>query len=345
MHCQLVKPCYAAAVTASFFQRPYPSANNVLLHGPSPVLVDTGFGADVPELLAWLHGLGTPLERLRIVNTHSHCDHSGGNWALQTRFGARIGADAFEAAAVNARDPDAGRARWLRQPIEPYAVDHLLREGDVVETGAAPWQVLATPGHTRGHLSLYQPDHGILVLGDALHAADLGWLNPYHEGVRSLDHAAATLDRLAALPARVGYSGHGAALSDLPRALDRAHRRVQSWRDAPERIAWHACKRVFSHALMLAGGLTEPELAPMLLDAPWFRDHAEQAFGLTPEAFVPLLVQETIRADAATWRDGRLVAVAAHQAPRPGWPSAPASPDQWPPRSGPAPSQGPWAAG
>ena len=48
-------------MTASFFQRPYPSANSVLLHGPRPVLVDTGFGADVPDLLAWLRGLGTPL--------------------------------------------------------------------------------------------------------------------------------------------------------------------------------------------------------------------------------------------------------------------------------------------
>lgn len=331
-------------MTASFFQRQYPSANCVLLHGPHPVLVDTGLGADVAGLLAWLRGLGVAPERLRIVNTHSHCDHAGGNWALQSR-GATIAAEANEAAAVNNRDPDACRAQWLRQPIEPYVVNHLLGDGDTVETGAAAWRVLATPGHTAGHLSLFEPESGILVLGDALHQADLGWLNPYREGGNSLDRASATLDRLASLPARIGYSGHGAAIADLPRALDRARRRVQSWRDAPERIAWHACKRVFSHALMLAGGLTDAEIAPMLLDAPWFRDHAEHAFGLAPDAFVPLLVQETIRADAATWRDGRLVAVAAHTVPKPGWPLAPASPSRWPPAPpGPAPSQGSWTA-
>ena len=313
----------------SFFQRPYPSANCVLLHGPRPVLVDTGFGADVGELLAWLAAQGVAPERLRVVNTHSHCDHAGGNHALQTH-GAVIAADAAEAAAVNARDPDACRAQWLHQPIEPYVVQHMLRDGDTVETGAASWRVLATPGHTAGHLSLYERETGVLVLGDALHGADLGWLNPYKEGTDSLNRAANTLERLAALPAGVGYSGHGPAITDLPAALDRARRRVQSWREDPQRIAWHACKRVFSHALMLTDGATEAELAPMLLACPWFRDHAEQAFGMAPETFVPLLVREAIRSDAVAWRDGRLRAVAAYRVPELGWPVAPVTPALWP---------------
>ena len=329
-------------MSVSFFQRPYPSANAVLLHGPAPVLVDTGFGADVDGLLDWLRAEGVAPERLRVVNTHSHCDHAGGNHALQTRFGTPVAADAGEAAAVNGRDPDACRAQWLDQPIEPYTVQHTLRDGDVVDTGAAAWRMVATPGHTAGHLSLHNAETGVLVLGDALHGADVGWLNPYREGADVLDRTAGTLERLAALPARIGYSGHGPAVTDLPRALDRARRRAASWREDPQRIAWHACKRVFSHALMVAGGAAEAELAPLLLPAPWFRVHAEQAFGLSPEAFLPVLVRETVRSDAATWRDGRLQAVAAHRSPAPGWASAPLKPALWPPATGPAPSQGSW---
>ena len=67
-----------------FFQRAYPSANSLLLTGHRPVLVDTGFGADVPELLEWLQAQGTPGDSVSvIVNTHSHCDHAGGNHALE----------------------------------------------------------------------------------------------------------------------------------------------------------------------------------------------------------------------------------------------------------------------
>lgn len=316
----------------AFMQRPYPSANSVLLRGRRPVLVDTGFGADVPALLAWLGQQGVGAQDLALVlNTHFHCDHTGGNHAFESGHATPIAAQADEAVMVNARHPDACRAAWLQQPIEPYQVSRQLRGGDTVGTGGTAWLVVGTPGHTAGHLSLYSAEHGILVLGDALHDADLGWLNPYREGADSLDRAAETIERLAALPARLGLSGHGPAIEDLPAALDRARRRLASWRAEPERIAWHACKRIFSHNLMVAGGVAEPAIAPMLLSAPWFRDHAEGAFGSSPDDFVPVLVQEMLRSGAAAWQDGLLVAAAAHGVPTGGWPLAPTRPADWPP--------------
>ncbi len=319
-------------IPIGFFQRPYPSANVVLLHGRRPVLVDTGFGADIAALLSWLDTQNVVAAKLSlIVNTHSHCDHSGGNYALQTLHGVPIAAQSDEAAAVNRRDPDACRAEWLRQPIEPYLVDHLLRDGDTVSTGEAAWQVVATPGHTAGHISLHSAEHGILVLGDAMHDADVGWLNPYREGRDSLERAAETIERLATLPAQVGYSGHGPAITDLPAAFSRARRRLRSWREEPERIAWHACKRIFSHGLMLADGLEEAAIPGALLDAPWFRDHAALAFGRTPEAFVPLLVSEMVRSDAAHRQNGRLVPTATYHVPATGWARAPTAPAAWPP--------------
>ncbi len=318
-------------IPVSFFQRPYPSANAVLLHGSRPVLVDTGFGADVPVLLRWLEAQSVAPPALSlVVNTHFHCDHSGGNHALQARHGVFIAAQAEEAALVNNRDPDACRAEWLRQPVEPYQVNRRLHDGDMVSAGRWAWRVVATPGHTAGHISLHSGEHGILVLGDALHDADLGWLNPYREGRDSLDRTAESIERLARLPAGIGYSGHGPAITDLPAAFDRARRRLRGWRKEPERIAWHACKRIFSHNLMLTDGLGESAIPGALLDAPWFRAHATLAFGTAPDAFVPLLVSEMLRSGAARWRDGRLVAAAPHQVPRAGWLQAPASPAEWP---------------
>lgn len=318
-------------IPVSFFQRVYPSANAVLLHGSRPVLVDTGFGADVELLEHWLMAEGVPAGTLSlVVNTHSHCDHAGGNHVLQSRHGIPVAAQADEADAVNRRDPDACRAAWLRQPIEPYRVDRLLRHGNAVGTGEVAWDVVATPGHTAGHIALHSASHGILVLGDALHDSDLGWLNPYREGAESLDRAAETIEHLARLPATIGYPGHGGAITDVPAALERARRRLRSWREEPERIGWHACKRIFAHTLMLSGGLDEAGIPTVLLAAPWFRAHAE-TFGVSPEAFVPLLVAEMQRADAAQWRYGRLVATAPHHVPSPGWATAPTQPKAWPP--------------
>ena len=325
-----------------FFERAYPSANSVLLMGPYPVLVDTGFGADAPALLAWLAAEGVALDGLRVLNTHAHSDHVGGNWALQ-RCGVPVAGSEVDAARIAAQDPDACRALWLQQPIEPYRIDQVIRPGQVVQTGTTAWQILATPGHTAEHMSLYAD--GVLVLGDALHAADVGWLDPAHPS--ALDWTEATLEMLAALPARVGYSGHGPAITDLPAALGRARRRVQRWREQPLHIALHACKRIFSHALMLSDGVDEAGLNG-LFQAPWCCDHA-RLLGMSPVVFIPVLVEEAIRAHAVAWRDGRLTAVAAYNVPRPGWAGAPTNPARWPAQTpGQAPGQAksprPWTA-
>jgi hydroxyacylglutathione hydrolase len=314
-----------------FFERRYPSANSILLCGHRPVLVDSGFGSDTPELFGWLEQQGVAADMLSlIVNTHSHCDHAGGNHAIQGQFGTTIAASPAEAEPVNAHHPDACQAHWLRQPIESYQVGRMLDGGDQVATGDTVWTVLATPGHTKGHLSLHCPELGILILGDAMHAADLGWLNPYREGADSLEQAEATIEHLAALPAGSAYSGHGPAITDLAAAFARARRRLRSWREAPERIAWHACKRLFSYALMIEDGVAEAELAPMLLACPWFTDHARHAFGVTPEAFVPVLLAEALRTDAVFWDRGRLLPRAPYRPPPPGWPRSPPCPAQWP---------------
>ena len=102
----------------AFFQRRYPSANCVLLHGERPVLVDPGFGSDTDALLAWLATQGTPPQTLSlIVNTHHHSDHVGGNHRLQpgTAFRSRriAGRPSWSTGATRKRAAHAGWiSRW-----------------------------------------------------------------------------------------------------------------------------------------------------------------------------------------------------------------------------------------
>ncbi|MDP9454530.1 MAG: MBL fold metallo-hydrolase [Actinomycetota bacterium] len=314
-----------------FFERPYPSANMVLVRGQNPILLDTGYGSDLQETENLLRGAGTPPEALSlIVNSHYHCDHAGGNARLQRDYGIPVAAHRWEAALVNGRDREACGVEWLDQPIEPYRVDRPLSDGDELDAGPMVLRVIHTPGHTLGHISLYAPEEETLLLGDAVHGDDVAWLNPFREGVGAALRALETLDRLSALPARRAFSGHGTEVRDLQAAIDRGRRRYEKWLEESEKAYWHACKRIFGYALMIYGGLEEGEVAPYLLRCPWFGDYARHGFGTEPEAFIDPLVAEMLRSKAAGWRDRRLVALPPHNAPSPGWPSGPTRPKDWP---------------
>jgi len=121
----------------------------VLIRGEHPILVDTGFGGNLPETENLLRGAGVPPEELAlIVNTHYHCDHVGGKSGLQRRYGTPIAAHRWDADLINRRDREVCSAEWLDQPVEPYRVDRPLSGGDEIETGSVSLQVLHTPGHT-----------------------------------------------------------------------------------------------------------------------------------------------------------------------------------------------------
>ena len=157
-----------------FFERLYQSANMVLVRGENPILMDTGYGSDLRETEDLLEQAGTPPEALSlVVNSHYHCDHAGGNSGLQRNYGIPVAAHRWEAELVNRRDREACGMEWLDQPIEPYHVDHLLSDGDELDAGPVVLQVIVTPGHTLGHISLYAPEQETLLLGDAVHGDDV----------------------------------------------------------------------------------------------------------------------------------------------------------------------------
>ena len=304
-------------MTARFFQRPYPSANTILLTGPRPILVDTGAVSDVPALFAWLDAQATPPNTLALtVNTHWHVDHSGGNLALQG-LGIPLAAPAPEAAALAAhhpdRAPDFARAHYLHQPATPYQADRPLHPDDRLDTGIRRWTVTPLPGHTPAQIGLWDPCGRTLIGGDALHDTDIGWLDTEADP-QALDHAAATLDHIGRLAPGTVLSGHGPAIHDVPAALHRARRRLHAFRTHPDRMAWHAMKRIFTHALMLEDGLPDTEIPAVLQASPWFHHYAH-TLGTTPEALTPQLLAEMTRSGAARWHQSRLVPTAPYTVP------------------------------
>ncbi len=314
-----------------FFERPYPSANMVLIRTSRPVLIDSGFGSDITLTEKLLHDAGVPPQTLTLLaNTHYHVDHVGGNHVLQQRYSLPIAAHRWEAAMIHQRDREACCAEWLNQPIESYSVDIALSDGDEIDAGDVRLQVIHTPGHTLGHLAFYEPQNQVLICGDTFHRNDVAWLNIFREGSGAIQRMQDTLDRLARLPIRYACSGHGPMMDNPMASLDAARRRYEKWFADPEKLAWHACKRIFTYALMLTNGMTSEEITTYLLASPWFHDYTRYTFKCPPSDFISPLIHETLRAQAATWQDGKLIPLTPYTHPVNGWSNGPTRPIDWP---------------
>ncbi|MBR0658447.1 hydroxyacylglutathione hydrolase [Neoroseomonas oryzicola] len=111
-----------------------------------------------------------------ILLTHHHGDHVAGVADLVAQTGAKV----IGAAA------DAHRLPKLDVVVEP---------GQVIEVLGVPVEVLASDGHTRGHIAFHLPDCAILLCGDTLFSLGCGRLL---EG--TAEEMFASLQRLAALP-------------------------------------------------------------------------------------------------------------------------------------------------
>jgi hydroxyacylglutathione hydrolase len=307
--------------------RPFPDANLLLLPGSVPALVDTGFVGHAEQTRDWARAhAGGRIEV--VVNTHWHSDHVGGNAALQAT-GAAIAASAPDADAVRRRDPGCCLAEYLDQPVAPYTVDLALDDQQPIDLGETTWQVIRTPGHTPGHLCLWQPDEHLLVVGDALSDYDVGWVATALDGPDAAATALASLERLDALHLRVLLPAHGPIPADPAAALAHAHRRAQRLVDDLDGAVWYAARRIFAYALIIRGGIPLTDLDSYLLARAWLTDAATLLRRPATELATEL-VDTMRRSGAVIERDGRLCAGTDHA------PVDPATLDQPWPREWPA---------
>lgn len=291
-----------------FYERMFPSANMVIVGGLNPVLIDTGFISERSLTESLILACGYSPETIQlIINTHYHSDHVGANSFLQGKYGIHIAAHRWEAGLINNNNQEAWCARWLDQPVVPYRVNCLLSDGDEIETGTEVIRVLHTPGHTLGHLCLFLPDTQALICGDLLLENDVGWFNFFREGSASIEMAIDSLGQVAKLPLKLIYPGHGPVLANPLATIDQARFRLEKWLTNPEKVAWHACKRIFAFALMIRNGLPESEVDDYLMKCQWYNDFSTTIFNLKPIDFIQPFLDEMIRSKAAHWQYNRLM--------------------------------------
>ncbi len=250
-------------------ERGWLSSNNILFLGQGEsALVDSGYASHAEQTLALVGRLldGRSLDRL--LNTHLHSDHCGGNAALQARYpGVRTAIPPGEAEAVRSWDEGKLSYRATGQECSRFAFDSLLQPGQEIELADARWQIHAAPGHDPHAVLLYEPACGVLISGDALWERGFGIVFPEIWGEPSFGEVAATLDLIESLNPRYVIPGHGRVFDQVPAALAIARDRLEAFVRSPEKHARHAVKVLIKFKLLDAKRMPFSELAGWLASA------------------------------------------------------------------------------
>lgn len=173
-----------------------------LLMGDKVALVDTGI-TDTPQskVFPYLQKLGLKSSQIsHAILTHGHGDHYQGTAALKGVSDVKIAIHELDASLIevdldgelfrrlHSMYPYAYKAVRVNLPALPKA-DILLKDGDELDLGGKTLEVIHTPGHTAGSISLYERDEDLLFTGDSIQGHFLHlYEDPdlYRESIRRL---------------------------------------------------------------------------------------------------------------------------------------------------------------
>jgi hydroxyacylglutathione hydrolase len=172
------------------------------------VVIDPAGDRDDPERLVAAIGAR---EVAAVVLTHAHFDHLGSAPAVLEATGAPLLVHSADADRIVHSAPDGTGGALFGYAQVTRAADRLLNEGDRIEAGNLTLDVMLTPGHTRGSVSLLARDTdggtSHLFSGDTLFAGSVGRTDFPGGDARDMR---ASIARLATLPeATVVHPGHG----------------------------------------------------------------------------------------------------------------------------------------
>ncbi|MHB1007222.1 MAG: MBL fold metallo-hydrolase [Chloroflexota bacterium] len=160
--------------------------------------------AESERILAEVDRIG--MRVLYVVNTHGHLDHVLANDPVRDATGAPLLIHSADAAYLSRPDPML--VGWLHGPTAFRAPDRALVDGQALTFGNCTLEVLHTPGHTPGGISLY--GEGVVFTGDSLFNQGVGRTDLPGGNWQLLVHSIQT--KLFNLPDEtIVYPGHGSS--------------------------------------------------------------------------------------------------------------------------------------
>lgn len=270
------------------------------------LIIDTGFNR--PEcreaLLGGLEEIGADFHKTDIFITHLHADHSGLVSSIKTDDNI-VYCSRQDGQVVNYLHSDEYwetlyeqfRITGLRM-TEEMAIDthpghlwrptqkkidiHYVKDGDVLKVGKYELTCVHTPGHSPGHMCLYDKNKKIFFAGDMILGDITPNLCPERFAVSSLTQYLQSLDKVAAMDIDRIFVGHRSMLTDLPGRIEslKAHHKARceealevlkdgpldaweaaacmtwkinakNWDDFPPSQKWFATGEAYEHFLYL----------------------------------------------------------------------------------------------
>ncbi len=260
-----------------------PPVNIYVIPGPDGLVFDAGYGnlrslrqfeRGFREIEGYCTQKGLPFCVRRIIPSHAHPDHFAGLKKLRKRLGFKVLLAPKTAAVIANRQayrrvynhdyfgrgadgyPLVKRLFWgIVQEVGGYFYEGLygtafIKQPDrlcpvpgPLKVNGEQWLLLASPGHSEDHISLYDPVRGLLFAGDNVLRTLNTWLGPPRS---DLEVYVASLRELRALPGlRMILSAHGSPIERPAERIDEiiAWRRRRVWevygviRDSAEGIS------------------------------------------------------------------------------------------------------------
>ncbi len=196
------------------------------------LIIDTGMNREECRsvILSGLEELKVDLNRTDFFITHMHADHSGLVSTLATGtskvYAGQPDADIINHAAENSsweKQTDYARRNGfpedeLQKAIEnhpgrKYGVGRridfqIMKDGDPMSIGDYSFRCIKTPGHTRGHLCLYEPAKRLFISGDHILFDITPNISSWTDETNPLDDYLASLDRVYDLDVALTLPGH-----------------------------------------------------------------------------------------------------------------------------------------
>ena len=292
------------------FERGWLSANNILFtDSESATLVDSGYVTHQAQTLALVQNAlnGRTLDRL--VNTHLHSDHCGGNHLLQTHYPQlETHIPPGEAKAVSTWDVEALSYEATGQLCPRFKFEGLLHAGQILRLASLNWEVHAAPGHDPHSVILFEPSHKVLISADALWANGFGVVFQELEGVDAFHEVALTLDLIESLKPLWVIPGHGAVFENVDAALGIARKKLHGFVQNPQKHGRYGAKVLLKYKLLELTQVENKAFKAWATGVPYLKQ-LHQTFGeqMPMQDWLEDLLLDLKRSKALAFQDNMIV--------------------------------------